>query len=64
MALPTHERRQELLRAHAELLDATDPLTAAATRRGISLQTLRRRIKREEIEYIEVGRDHRIWRDA
>ena len=65
MATPTtHEQsNHELVDLAFEIIeDNTDTMEAAAARRGISLSTLRRRIKRGEIKQTIVGRDVRVWR--
>jgi hypothetical protein len=64
-ATSAQAERHELTKALARIIELTDPPTvAAAPRGGISLSSLRRLIRRGEVEQIMLGRDVRVWRDA
>lgn len=55
--------RAELVRYHELLIERTSTPAEAAFLRGVSVDTIRRGIRRGEIEQVQVGRDIRVWRD-
>jgi hypothetical protein len=64
VAAPTREERAALAQALDTILEHTETITAAAARRGVSHQTVRRQMHRGEVDGLIFGRDVRIWLDA
>jgi excisionase family DNA binding protein len=61
---PTREpERQQLAQTVQRVVDLTESAVEAALRLGVSDETIRRRIKLGQLDYIKLGRDVRIWRE-
>ena len=55
--------RAELVRNFELLIERTSTPAEAAALRGMSVDTVRRMIRRGELDQVLVGRDLRVWRD-